>query len=199
MGVYSQQAVFEITCGTGAQDHQKQCQSSKTPVYAGPKDQRLVLTFGNSHCPNIYPNTFQRVKWFKFFWFSSVVFNTNCFSGVFHAALYCEIMIISFFGYGIFLRSTKINAGPPKVHQCPECYFEDWTGIPNVARMGKVWVTCYEFKVCPLFCPQSQSGTASCSTLATLLYIEPGISGVILCFCTGSYAAAAGRRFLFTQ
>ena len=36
-------------------------------------------------------------------------------SVVFHAALPCEIMIISFFGYCIFLRSTTINARPPKV------------------------------------------------------------------------------------
>ena len=38
-------------------------------------------------------------------------------SVVFHAALPCEIMIIYnlFFGYCIFLQSTKINGGPPKV------------------------------------------------------------------------------------
>ena len=28
---------------------------------------------------------------------------------------------------------------------------------------------------------------------------HPGIPGVTLCFCTGSYAAEAGRRFLFTR
>ena len=37
-----------------------------------------------------------------------------------------------------------------------------------------------------------------------LLFSHPGIPGVILCFCTGSYAAAdtaaaAGRRFLSTR
>ena len=38
-------AVFEIAWWTGARDQQKQCRSSKTPVYAGPKDQQLVLFF----------------------------------------------------------------------------------------------------------------------------------------------------------
>ena len=33
-------AVFEIAWWTGARDQQKQCRSSKTPVYAGPKDQQ---------------------------------------------------------------------------------------------------------------------------------------------------------------
>ena len=37
--------VFEIAWWTGARDQQKQCRSSKTPVYAGPKDQQLVLFF----------------------------------------------------------------------------------------------------------------------------------------------------------
>ena len=35
--------VFEIAWWTGARDQQKQRRSSKTPVYAGPKDQQLVL------------------------------------------------------------------------------------------------------------------------------------------------------------
>ena len=38
-------SVFEIAWWTGARDQQKQCRSSKTPVYAGPKDQQLVLFF----------------------------------------------------------------------------------------------------------------------------------------------------------
>ena len=38
-------AVFEIAWWTGARDQQKQRRSSKTPVYAGPKDQQLVLFF----------------------------------------------------------------------------------------------------------------------------------------------------------
>ena len=37
--------VFEIAWWTGARDQQKQRRSSKTPVYAGPKDQQLVLFF----------------------------------------------------------------------------------------------------------------------------------------------------------
>ena len=54
--------VFETACQTGAQDQQKQHRSSKTTVYAGPKDQQLVLFFRNSHCPNIVPNTLQSSK-----------------------------------------------------------------------------------------------------------------------------------------
>ena len=37
------------------------------------------------------------------------------------------------------------------------------------------------------------------STMSSLLTKSPGIPGVTLCFCTGSYAAAAGRRVLFTR
>ena len=37
--------VFEIAWWTGARDQQKQRRSSKSPVYAGPKDQQLVLVF----------------------------------------------------------------------------------------------------------------------------------------------------------
>ena len=38
------------------------------------------------------------------------------------------------------------------------------------------------------------------SQLTTILLSHPSILGVTLCFCTGSYAAAAaGRRFLFTR
>ena len=36
-------------------------------------------------------------------------------------------------------------------------------------------------------------------TMSSLLTKSPGIPGVTLCFCTGSYAAAAGRRVLFTR
>ena len=43
----------------------KQRPSSKTPVYAGPKDQQLVLFFLNSHCPKIIQNTFQSSKQFS--------------------------------------------------------------------------------------------------------------------------------------
>ena len=60
--------VFEIAWWTGARDQQKQRRSSKTPVYAGPKDQQLVLfsfLFSNSHCPNIVQNTFQSSKQFS--------------------------------------------------------------------------------------------------------------------------------------
>ena len=58
--------VFEIAWWTGARDQQKQRRSSKTPVYAGPKDQQLVLFFfSNSHCPNIVQNTFQSSKQFS--------------------------------------------------------------------------------------------------------------------------------------
>ena len=38
-------SVFEIAWWTGARDQQKQRRSSKTPVYAGPKEQQLVLFF----------------------------------------------------------------------------------------------------------------------------------------------------------
>ena len=51
--------VFEIACRTGAQDQQKQCRSSKTTVYGGPKDQQSLLVFGNSYFRNIVSNTFQ--------------------------------------------------------------------------------------------------------------------------------------------
>ena len=38
------------------------------------------------------------------------------------------------------------------------------------------------------------------SRLPSYEVIKPsGIPGAILCFCTGSYAAAAGRRYLFTR
>ena len=37
------------------------------------------------------------------------------------------------------------------------------------------------------------------STKPSILLSHPSILGVTLCFCTGSYAAAAGRRFLFTR
>ena len=57
--------VFEITWWTGARDQQKWHRSSKTSVLAGPKDQQLVLYFGNSHCPNFLPNTFQSSKQFN--------------------------------------------------------------------------------------------------------------------------------------
>ena len=43
--VLETKAVFEIAWWTGARDQQKQRRSSKTPVYAGPKDQQLVLFF----------------------------------------------------------------------------------------------------------------------------------------------------------
>ena len=55
-------SVFEIARRTGARDQQKQRRSSKTIVYAGPKDQQSVLVFGNSHFPNIVPNMFQIQK-----------------------------------------------------------------------------------------------------------------------------------------
>ena len=58
-------AVFEIARRTGARDQQKQRRSSKTIVYAGPKDQQSVLVFGNSHFPNIVPNMFQSSKQFS--------------------------------------------------------------------------------------------------------------------------------------
>ena len=54
--------IFEIACWTGARDQQKQCRSGKTTVFAGSKDQQLLLGFGNSHCQNIVPNTFQSSK-----------------------------------------------------------------------------------------------------------------------------------------
>ena len=58
--------VFEIAWWTGARDQQKQRRSSKTPVYAGPKDQQLVLFFFlNSRCPNIVQNTSQSSKRFS--------------------------------------------------------------------------------------------------------------------------------------
>ena len=42
---YTNDPVFEIAWWTGARDQQKQRRSSKTPAYAGPKDQQLVLFF----------------------------------------------------------------------------------------------------------------------------------------------------------
>ena len=63
--VPSERAVFEIARRTGARDQQKQRRSSKTIVYAGPKDQQSVLVFGNSHFPNIVPNMFQSSKQFS--------------------------------------------------------------------------------------------------------------------------------------
>ena len=50
--------VFEIAWWTGARNKQKQHRSSKTTVFAGPKDKQLVLYFGNTHWPKIVPNTF---------------------------------------------------------------------------------------------------------------------------------------------
>ena len=45
----------------------------------------------------------------------------------------------------------------------------------------------------------SNSCTAFSATGFLFLLSHPSILGVTLCFCTGSYAAAAGRRFLFTR
>ena len=67
--LYSSEPVFEIAWWTGARDQQKQHRSSKTTVFAGPKDQQLVL--------------YKTVWWFKF-------------SVVFHVALPLEITIKSF-------------------------------------------------------------------------------------------------------
>ena len=36
--------VFQIAWWTGARDHQKQYRSSKTTVFAGPKDQQLCVS-----------------------------------------------------------------------------------------------------------------------------------------------------------
>ena len=63
--MYEIYAVFEIARRTGARDQQKQLRSSKTIVYAGPKDQQSVLVFINSHFPNIVPNMFQSSKQFS--------------------------------------------------------------------------------------------------------------------------------------
>ena len=41
--------VFEIAWWTSARDQHKQPRSSKTTVFAGPKDQQLVLYFRSSH------------------------------------------------------------------------------------------------------------------------------------------------------
>ena len=59
-------SVFEIAWWTGARDQQKQRWSSKTPVYAGPKDQQLVLFFFfQIHIAQILFKTFQSSKQFS--------------------------------------------------------------------------------------------------------------------------------------
>ena len=86
---------------------------SKIPAISSGFWQFLLPKYCSKHV-----SKFKTVQWFNFSWSSSVLFNTYryCFfSVVFHAALPCQIMIRSFFGYCIFLWSTKINAGPPKV------------------------------------------------------------------------------------
>ena len=67
--IVHENSVFEIAWWTGARDHDKQHRSSKATVFAGPKDQQLVLYFGNSHSPNIVSNTFQGSKQFNYLTF----------------------------------------------------------------------------------------------------------------------------------
>ena len=55
-------AVFEIAWWTGARDQQKQRRSNKTPVYAGPKGQQLVLFFFKIHIAQILFNTHFKVQ-----------------------------------------------------------------------------------------------------------------------------------------
>ena len=55
-------AVFEIAWWTGARDQQKQCRSSKTPVYAGPKDQQLLVLFFLIHIAQILFKTHFKVQ-----------------------------------------------------------------------------------------------------------------------------------------
>ena len=99
--IFLQLPVFEIAWWTGARDQQKQHRSSKTTVFAGPKDQQLVLYFGNSHCPNIVPNTWNTFQSSKTVWWFK-------FSVVFHVALPLEIMIKSFWLLTYFF-------GPPQL------------------------------------------------------------------------------------
>ena len=77
---------------------EKQRQSSKTIVYAGPKGQQLVLVIllEIPIAQILVPATFQSSKQFsdyKSSWFSNMTFNINCFFPVvFHAALPYKII-----------------------------------------------------------------------------------------------------------
>ena len=54
--------VFEIAWWTGARDQQKQRRSSKTPVYAGPKDQLVFFFFFLIHIAQILFKTHFKVQ-----------------------------------------------------------------------------------------------------------------------------------------
>ena len=119
-----------------------------------------------------------------------------------HGLLNCERLSVALHFFRnenmyLHISSSLSSSNHPWISQNENCTLVN-SSLPLIRAF-------WDPLISPFWSPQHKYGFPSkhlTSLVTEYLLSHPSILGVTLCFCTGSYAAAAaaaGRRFLFTR